>query len=103
MADLYTGLEAVFNRINSFDFDYEKDEMEARQKFIPVQQLQQNCTDRAKLPMQESYNLKIQLDRAVTWLVDKINDSNLDPISITPADLDQYEDIQNALLDKRSL
>jgi hypothetical protein len=27
----------------------------------------------------------------------------LDPISITPVDIDQYEDIQNALVDRRSL
>jgi len=53
--------------------------------------------------MTESYHFKIEVDRVVSWLIQKVHESNLDPISITPADLDQYEDIQNALSDRRSL
>ena len=58
---------------------------------------------RTKLPLTESYQMKIQLDRAVGWLIEKINESNLEDIAITPSELAQYEDIQNALIDRRSM
>lgn len=34
VTELYTGLEKIFTRINSFEHDYEEDEKEARQKFV---------------------------------------------------------------------
>lgn len=33
------------------------------------------------------------MDRSVNWLIDKIIDSNLDPIEIKPADLENFQDI----------
>ena len=39
VTELYSSLERVFNRINSFDFDYEKDEEEARRTFCSVENL----------------------------------------------------------------
>jgi hypothetical protein len=49
----------VFNRINSFDYDYEKDEDEARRTFCSVENLGAYRPNRVQLPLAESYNLKI--------------------------------------------
>ncbi len=59
VTELYSSLERVFNRINSFDFDYEKDEEEARRTFCSVENLGAYRPNRVQLPLAESYNLKI--------------------------------------------
>lgn len=88
VTELYKTLDKVFKRINSFDFDYEKDEDEAKKNYCSVESLDPYRKNRIELPLAESYNLKISMDRAVTWLLDKIFASNLDPIAITPGDTD---------------
>ena len=55
VTELYTGLEEVFNRINSFDFDYEADEKFAREKFIAIEQLDPMRPNRVKFNLKDSY------------------------------------------------
>lgn len=50
----------------------------------------------------ESYKLKINLDRAVGWMLVKIMESNLAPISVMPMQLDEYPCIRQASEDSRS-
>ncbi len=42
------------------------------------------------------------MDRAVTWLIDKINESDLDPIEIQPGNIWNHIDVKTALEDPRS-
>ena len=55
-----------------------------------------------KLSLKDSYTLKVEMNRAVSWLIDKINDSDLDPIEILPANISDHLDIHTALQDPRS-
>lgn len=75
--EMYKSIEEVFKRIDSFEFDFNKDEEEAKQKGLPTSELDPCRTHREKFPYAESYKLKIQIDRAIIWLVEKIHKANL--------------------------
>ena len=80
--EMYKAIEEVFKRIDSFEFDFTKDEEEANQKGCHPSELDPCRANRVKFPYAESYKLKIQIDRAIIWLVEKIHKANLQPIMI---------------------
>ena len=82
--EMYKTIEEVFGRINSFEYDFNKDEEEARKKGVMPSELDPCRNNREKFPYAESYKLKIQIDRAIIWLVEKIHKANLQPIMIQP-------------------
>ena len=50
----------------------------------------------------EGYKLKVNLERAIGWMLIKISESHLAPICIMPKQLDEYKCIQAAVSDSRS-
>ena len=59
------------------EYDFNADEVEARQKGCDISDLDPCRPERVKFPYAESYKLKIQIDRAIIWLVEKIHKANL--------------------------
>ena len=76
-------LEGVFTRLSGFEFDYERDEIEARAAGKPVHQMNPLRHGRVKLPLVESYNLRINVERGVNWLKQRIAAQKLKPLEIT--------------------
>lgn len=56
---MYTKIDAVFQRINSFDFDYEQDEQEALRTYTAVESLDPFRTHRVRLILADAYSLKV--------------------------------------------
>ena len=82
--EMYKTIDAVMRRINSYEFEYEFDEAEAREMNGSVSALNPCRPNRVKMDLVESYKLKINMDRAIGWMLQKIMDSSLAPISIMP-------------------
>ena len=82
--EMYRAIDAVMRRINTYEFEYEADEQEANQMNCKLSQLNPCRLNRKKMELVESYKLKINLDRAIGWMLMKIMESKLAPISIMP-------------------
>ena len=82
--DMYKAINEVMTRLNTFEYDFRKDEEEAKSLGKQASQLNPYRKNRVKLPLAESYKLKISVERVVGWMEQKILESNLAPISITP-------------------
>lgn len=82
--DMYRAIDTVMRRINTYEYDYMADEEEARQVGCDVQKLNPCRSTRKSMELVEGYKLKINIDRAIGWMLIKIMESNLAPISIMP-------------------
>ena len=82
--EMYCAIDNVMKRINTYECDYEADEQEAKTLCCEVANLDPCRPNRKRLELVESYKLKVNLDRAIGWMLTKISDSNLAPISIMP-------------------
>lgn len=75
--DMYQAIEKVMQRINTYEYEYENDEAEAHKLYCKVSDLDPCRENRKKMDLVESYKLKVNIDRAIGWLVKKLIASNL--------------------------
>ena len=72
-------------RINTYEYEYQGDEAEAAKLGCKLTELNPCRRDRQRMELVDGYKLKINLDRAIGWMLTKIMESNLAPISIMPS------------------
>ena len=99
---MYKAIDTVMRRINTYEYEYQADETEAAQLSCKVTELNPCRSDRQKMELVDGYKLKINIDRAIGWMLTKIMESNLAPISIMPTQIEDYKCIQSAAEDSRS-
>ena len=85
---MYKQIDYVMNRINTYEYEYQADEREANEVGCKIEQLNPCRQGRRKMELVESYKLKVNLDRAIGWMLQKIQESNLAPIAIMPCQVD---------------